>query len=181
MGGQALRVDDLEVASWSRFLGNSVRLENGISARSVCQDQPAQYLRSNRSDTRHLPKSLQQSSPFSPNKLKGEDMGDTSDIVTKNPGTSGVPREQTRTQLHRSLTLHVTEPAKVVARKVAASPDTVESHRQQIPQSWANLIAYCRAYPAFALDVVEAMGLDLDRDRDAYATFLQLQRQVRGE
>lgn len=95
--------------------------------------------------------------------------------------TPGNPTIETRTQLQRSLTLHVTDPAKVVARKIVASPDTVEAHRQSVPKSWASMIAYCRAYPAFGLEVLELMGIDIDRDRNAYATFLQLQRQLRGE
>jgi hypothetical protein len=87
-----------------------------------------------------------------------------------------------RTNLHRSLTLHVTDTAKVVARKTGASPKTVDSHRQgNVPQSWAQMIAYGRAYPGFALDVVELMGVDIGQDREAYALFLQLQRQVRGQ
>jgi len=104
-----------------------------------------------------------------------------SEPITKTCFTSSDPRNHARTRLQESLTLHITEPAKVVARKVAAPPKTVESHRQAIPKSWGQLIAYCRAYPAFALDVVEAMGLDIDRDRAAYSAFLSLQRQIRGE
>lgn len=90
------------------------------------------------------------------------------------------PRYELRTRLQQSLTLHVTEPSKVVARKVDASPDTVESHRASVPQSWAGLIAYCKAYPAFGLEVLELMGIDIDRDRESYALFLRLQQQVRG-
>lgn len=90
------------------------------------------------------------------------------------------PKHATRTRLQESLALHVTDPAKVVARKVAASPDTVDAHRANVPQSWATMIAYCRAYPAFGLEVLDLMGIDIDRDREAYAMFLALQKQVRG-
>jgi hypothetical protein len=106
---------------------------------------------------------------------------DQSDPVAKNIPIFSDPKYELRTRLQQSLEVHVTDPAKVVARKVDASPDTVESHRQNVPKSWAQMIAYCRAYPGFALDVVEAMGVDIDRDRNAYVLFLQLQRAVRGE
>ncbi len=99
----------------------------------------------------------------------------------KNISAFAGPRYATRTRLQELLTVHVTEPVKVVARKVAASPDTVEAHRASVPQSWATMIAYCRAYPAFGLEVLEMMGIDIDRDREAYAMFLMLQKQVRGE
>ena len=101
--------------------------------------------------------------------------------TAKNFFGSADPKSETRTQLQRALTLHVTDQAKVVARKIDASPDTVESHRQNVPKSWAALIAYCRAYPSFGLEVLEMMGLDIDRDREAYSLFLQLQKQVRGQ
>jgi len=100
---------------------------------------------------------------------------------TKNCFTSSDPKSETRTRLQASLQIHITDPVKIVARKVDASPDTVEAHRQAIPKSWAQLIAYCRAYPAVALDVVELMGLDIDRDRESYSRFLELQRAIRGE
>lgn len=99
----------------------------------------------------------------------------------KNFSTPAVPKEHTRNELHRRLTLHVTDPAKIVARKVDASPETVEAHRASVPKSWAQMIAYCRAYPAFGLEVLELMGIDVDRDREAYSLFLQLQQRVRGQ
>lgn len=100
----------------------------------------------------------------------------------KNLGTSADPKSETRTSLHRALTVHVTDPAKIVARRTGASIDTVDNHRSgNVPQSWAQLIAYCRAYPAFGLEVLEMIGIDVDRDRDAYAIFLTLQQRVRGQ
>lgn len=41
------------------------------------------------------------------------------------------------------------------------------------------MIAFCRAYPGFGLEALELMGIDIDRDRDAYAMFLALQQRVR--
>jgi hypothetical protein len=116
-----------------------------------------------------------------PNHIGTNDMDDTSGPNRRHFSAFTDPKHQTRTRLQESLTLHVTDPAKVVARKVAASPDTVDAHRASVPQSWAGLIAYCRAYPAFALDVLEEMGIDIDRDREAYAMFLLLQQRVRGQ
>jgi hypothetical protein len=108
----------------------------------------------------------------------GQSIGDRA----RTSGRSYEERLQTRTSLHVRLVQHVTEPSKVVAKKIGASADTVDLHRQGgVPQSWAQMIAYCRAYPAFGLEVLELIGIDIDRDRDAYATFLQLQKQVRGE
>jgi hypothetical protein len=89
-------------------------------------------------------------------------------------------REQTREVLQQSFKLHVTEPSKVAARKLGKSAETVDAYRQVgLPKSWADMIECGRKYPAFALDVVEMMGLDIDRDRDSYAIFLSLQRAVR--
>lgn len=142
-------------------------------------DQSCVQTRQDRShDLSNRLHALFHSSPSSPHKHGARDMGDTSGT---NRRISVDHKHEARTRLRRSLELHVTDPAKVVARKVDASPDTVEAHRREIPKSWAQMIAYCRAYPAFALDVVEAMGLDIDRDREAYSMFLQLQKQVRGE
>lgn len=91
-------------------------------------------------------------------------------------------RSETRTSLHRALRLHVNDPAKIAARKTGASVDTVDNHLAgNVPQSWAQMIAYCRAYPGFGLEVLELMGIDIDRDRQAYAIFLSLQKTVRGE
>lgn len=107
--------------------------------------------------------------------------GMASPTTAKNFGASPSPKSETRTELHRALTLHVTDPAKVVARRTGASADTVDHHRQgNVPQSWSQLIAYCRAYPAFGLEVLELMGIDIGADRNAYVMFLQLQKQVRG-
>lgn len=90
-------------------------------------------------------------------------------------------RKSLHTRLLTSVPLREV-PSKEVARKVDASIDTVESHRAgNIPQSWASLVAYCRAYPAFGMEVLELMGIDIDADARAFAAFLSLQRQVRGE
>jgi hypothetical protein len=108
-------------------------------------------------------------------------MGDTSDAITKNISAFADPTYRTRTRLQHSFRLHVTDPAKVAAKKTGASPDTVEAHKQALPKNYAQFIAYCRAYPGFALDVIEEMGIDLDQNREAYVMFLQLQKTVRGE
>lgn len=106
-------------------------------------------------------------------------MGDTIGKKARNFGDS---RVETRTSLHARLVAHVKEPSKVAAQRVGASPDSIDSYRQgNVPQSWAQMIAFGRAYPGFALDVMEMMGIDVDRDRNAYALFLSLQKQVRGE
>lgn len=90
-------------------------------------------------------------------------------------------REQTRDTLTERFKVHVTEPSKVAARKLGKSAETVDAYRQiGVPQSWADMVECCRKYPAFALDVVEAMGLDIDRDRESYAIFLSLQLQMQG-
>jgi hypothetical protein len=105
-----------------------------------------------------------------------------SPVDGRNSGALTKSREQTRDALQRSFKLHVNEPAKVAARKIGKSAETVDAYRQVgVPQSWADLVECCRKYPGFALDVMEAMGLDVDRDRDAYAMFLSLQRAVRGQ
>jgi hypothetical protein len=105
-----------------------------------------------------------------------------SEAIGAKPRNTDDARVLTRTSLHARLVSHVTEPSKIVAKKVGASPDSVDLYRQgSVPKSWAALIAYCRAYPAFGLEVLELMNIDIDRDRNAYATFLQLQKQVRGE
>lgn len=91
-------------------------------------------------------------------------------------------REQTREALQRSFKVHITDTAKTAARKVGQSAETVDVYRQvNVPIAWAQMVEWCRAYPAFALDVMEHMGLDIDQDRNAYVLFLQLQKQVRGE
>jgi hypothetical protein len=108
-------------------------------------------------------------------------MGDTSDPKVRKFSGSYTGKYGTRTRLQESLAVHVTDPAKIVARKVDASPDTVDAHRMSVPKSWAQLIAYCRAYPGFALEVASEMGLEFDRDREAYAVFLSLQQKMRGE
>jgi hypothetical protein len=81
---------------------------------------------------------------------------------------------------------HVNDNPKVVARNLAKvgaeiSPHTVAAHQKQLPQNWDAFIAYCRAYPGFALDALELMGIDIDQDRAAYATFLSMKRQITGE
>jgi hypothetical protein len=108
------------------------------------------------------------------------DMGEAIGETRRNPGTD---RTETRTSLHVRLVEHVTEPTKDVLRKVPhISADSIDAYRQKnVPQAWAQMIAFGRAYPGFALDIMEMMGIDIDRDRNAYATFLQLQKQVRGE
>lgn len=137
----------------------------------------------NDADLNHLPSPLLQNEApsFSPQQYGEDDVPQSIGTNPKTFGTSGDPKSETRTSLHRALTLHVSDPAKIVARKTGASVDTIDNHRAgNVPQSWTQMIAYCRAYPAFALDVVEMMGLDIDRDREAYALFLSLQRQMRG-
>jgi hypothetical protein len=104
------------------------------------------------------------------------------EAIGKTPRKSVDPKNTARTSLREVFRQHVTDPAKIVAQKVGASPDSVESYRSgNIPQSWAQMIAFCRAYPAFGLEVLELMGLDIDRDREAYGIFLTLQKRVRGE
>lgn len=103
-----------------------------------------------------------------------------SDTDTGNCRTSSDPTNERRTRLHRSLVLHVSDPAKVVAPRVGASHRTVEADRMAIPQSWDRFIAYCRAYPMFALDAAVEMGLEFDRDRESYSRFLEFQRSIRG-
>jgi isopenicillin N synthase-like dioxygenase len=81
---------------------------------------------------------------------------------------------------------HVTEPPKVVALKLAKagapiSHHTVKAHQQRVPDTMETFLAYCRAYPGFALDALELMGIDLDLHRDAYAQFLELQQRIRGQ
>lgn len=92
-------------------------------------------------------------------------------------------RSETRTSLHVRLVQNVTEPTKDVLRKVRGiSADSIDAYRQKsVPMSWAQMVAFGRAYPGFALDVMEMMGIDIDRDRDAYAQFIELQRRIRGQ
>jgi hypothetical protein len=91
-------------------------------------------------------------------------------------------RERTRANLQLKFKAHFPEPAKKVAREVGLSPETVDLYRQSgIPKSWAQFAQICRANPAFALDVLEDLGITIDQDRNAYALFLSLQRAVRGE
>jgi hypothetical protein len=105
-------------------------------------------------------------------------MGNSTGAGGRNYGTV---KHQTRTSLHGKFVRHFSEPAKVVARKVGQSADTVDLYRQtSVPQAWAQFAEYCRANPAFALDILEDLGIDIDQDRNAYAMFLQLQKQVRG-
>lgn len=104
------------------------------------------------------------------------------EAIGENARNSVDPRDDARTSLKLAFRQHVTGAPKVVAKKVGTSPDSVESYRSgNIPQSWAQMIAFCRAYPAFGLEALELMGIDIDRDRNAYAIFLNLQKQVRGE
>lgn len=102
-----------------------------------------------------------------------------------NPRNSKPSLNEIRKSLHARLSSAIPLreiTSKEVARKIDASMDTVESHRQgNIPQSWAQMIAYCRAYPAFGVEVMELMGIDIDQDPRAFVLFLQLQKQVRGE
>lgn len=121
------------------------------------------------------------SSPSSPEQHgeDGVDMLPPSDGRNSRTLTKG--REQTRDTLTERFKVHVTDPSKVAARKIGKSAETVDAYRQiGVPQSWADLIECCRKYPAFALDVLEVMGLDIDRDRESYAIFLSLQRQMQG-
>lgn len=101
------------------------------------------------------------------------------------PRNSGQSLNEIRKSLHARLSASIPLreiPSKEIARRIDASADTVESHRQgNIPQSWAQMIAYCRAYPAFGVEVMELMGIDIDQDPRAFAMFLSLQKQVRGE
>jgi hypothetical protein len=79
------------------------------------------------------------------------------------------------------LVLHVSDPAKVIAQKIDASHRTVEADRMAIPQSWDRMIAYARLSPGFALDVAIEMGLEIDRDRESYARYLEFERRIRGQ
>jgi hypothetical protein len=100
------------------------------------------------------------------------------------PRNSRKSRNDIRTSLAVALVENVpprTIPAKEVARHVESSIDTIDARRQgNIPVAWAEMIEYCRAYPAFGMEVLEQMGIDIDQDRQAFAIFLQLQNQVRG-
>lgn len=93
-------------------------------------------------------------------------------------------RNEIRKSLHNMLNAAVPLrliPAREVARHVESSIDTIEARRQgNIPIAWAEMVEYCRAYPAFGMEVLELMGIDIDQDRNAFVMFLQLQKQVRG-
>lgn len=166
--------------SWRRDIAATIsdRLNNrGFTLAG----ESANDISSNISNRNHFPSSLHDNAPSSPNH-NGEESADmlppsagrTTDTLTNN-------REQTRDTLTERFKVHVTEPAKVAARKLGKSAETVDAYRQiGVPQSWADMVETCRKYPAFALDVVEVMGLDIDRDRESYAIFLTLQRQMTG-
>jgi isopenicillin N synthase-like dioxygenase len=97
-----------------------------------------------------------------------------------------VLRDKSERSVQERFTEHVTESPKVVALKLAKvgkpiSPHTVKAHQQRLPDTMETFFAYCRAYPGFALDALELMGIDLDMQRDAYAQFIELQRRIRGQ
>src|SRR4051812_28791236 len=56
------------------------------------------------------------------------DMGQSIGDRARTSGRSYEERLQTRTSLHVRLVQHVTEPSKVVAKKIGASADTVDLH-----------------------------------------------------
>lgn len=122
------------------------------------------------------------STPSSPLTTRVNDVPEAIGDKRRNPASSYEERSETRTSLHIRLVSHVREPTKEVLRKVrGVSADSVDAYRQKnVPQSWAQMVAFGRGYPGFALDVMELMGIDIDADRAAYAQYLELQRRIRG-
>jgi hypothetical protein len=112
----------------------------------------------------------------------GEERGDMPPALNGR-NTNGLQggREQTRASLQRKFKQHFPDPAKKVGRNVGLSAETVDVYRQaNVPQAWAQFAEVCKANPAFAIDILEDLGIDIDQDRNAYVLFLQLQKQVRG-
>lgn len=104
-----------------------------------------------------------------------------SERVTRNPDAL---RTEVEARLERALSETVQQyqvPAKALAPRIGTSVATVESLRQRIPQAWVTLILMGRALPGFGLEVMDAMNIDIDGDRAAFAKFLELQRVVRGK
>jgi 2-hydroxychromene-2-carboxylate isomerase len=100
----------------------------------------------------------------------------------RNSRTVTANREQTRASLQQKFKVHFPDQTKKVARQVGLSPETVDVYKQaNVPQAWAQFAEVCKANPAFALDVLEDLGISIDQDRNAYTLFLQLQKTVRGQ
>jgi hypothetical protein len=71
--------------------------------------------------------------------------------------------------------------AKAFAPSIGASPVTIESYRKKFPQAVINAVMIGRALPAFGLEMMDMMNIDIDQDRAAFAEFLSLQKRIRGQ
>jgi hypothetical protein len=105
----------------------------------------------------------------------------SSEASLRNPR---ITRNEIRKSLHDRLSATVpmrVVPAKEIVRHVDSSVDTIEARRGgNIPVAWAEMIEWCRAYPAFGMEVLELMGIDIDHDPRAFAKFLELKNMVNG-
>lgn len=168
----ALKCSDAEVMRWNGVLGNSACAENRVSARSVCQDQPAQYLVRNSSDRLH---SSRLGVPSLPNKHGAEDMQRASERTTRNLRVSrNEIADRIRLAVNNAIPQHV-EPAKAAAQKIECSPRTVEALRQRIPDAMVTVGMLGLAYPEFAIAMAEMWGISVD-DPKGYAMFIAMQR-----
>src|SRR4051812_47135445 len=121
--------------------------------------------------------------PCSPSTDKATDVSNSSGSRDRN---LSVLQNNAERSVQARFSRHVTESPKVVAQKLAKagvpiSPFTVEAHQQSLPKAFDTQFGYCRVYPAYALDCLEVMGIDLDMHRDGFAVYLEMQRRIRGQ
>lgn len=142
------------------------------STDQLCQERPVNV----------SPWSFHSAAPSSRPNTYGacETMSNPTDGRNFGPLTTG--QEQTRANLQRKFDVHFPDRAKTTAKRTGLSPETVDLYKQvNVPKAWARFAEVCKANPAFAIDILEDLGISIDQDRNSYALFLSLQRAVRGE
>jgi hypothetical protein len=140
--GAVLRSNDADLERWSRELGRcSVQFDSGSyaqSARSVCQDQPAQYLSSEYPNVSGL-KSSHQSVPSShPNNATETDPMSFAqkhrNLTVPRTSSLHAVKSDLNSAIARTIPKHRVT-AKEIAASIDASEGTADNLRREVPDA----------------------------------------------